>query len=232
MPLPRIDVAPTGTLNCASFPSKVWVHRVNTLERAEIVLQRFNGIEIDVVYESARNVFDVRHRDIPSIGLGLVSYFERLDKRFKPLYWVDIKNLGPDNAPRQLKRLLDLEEQFSLHGRMVIESPNVNLLSDFTDAGLITSYYLPSIDGNSASGEEIASWVHEVKAGISNSRVCAISADFALYPLITRYFGDADVLFWANLVYDRRRDRREIENIIASKRVKVLLVRQRSEHYR
>src|SRR5210317_997076 len=48
MPLPRIDVAPTGTLNCASFPSKVWVHRVNTLERAELVLQRFNGIEIDV----------------------------------------------------------------------------------------------------------------------------------------------------------------------------------------
>ena len=231
-PLPEIEVGITETLNCASFPSKIWVHRVNTVERAQLLLNEFDGIEIDVVYDPRKQRFDVRHRDIPSIGLYLVDYFERLDERRKPLYWVDIKNLNADNQLDQLDRFLALEEKYSLQNRFIVESPSIELLQEFTDAGFITSYYLPHIDTRSASPEEIADWVKKLKAQISDSRVCAISADYEMYPLLRRYFSDADTLLWTSHRYDRQIDRHEIERIVSANRVKVLLVQQPTDHYR
>jgi heptose-I-phosphate ethanolaminephosphotransferase len=230
--LPDIWVEPTRTLNGVEFPSKLWVHRVNTIERAQILLESFPGIEIDVIYDSSSGVFDVRHRDIPSIGLTLREYFEVIEQQYRPLYWIDIKNLNSRNELDQFKRLEWLDAEYDLKNRLVVESPNASSLQRFTESGFNTSYYLPHFDVESATAEVIKDWVRAVKQAVSRTSVHAISADYTMYPLIEKYFNDADALLWASLRYDKASHRKKIEEIINKPRIKVLLVRQPTDFYR
>jgi hypothetical protein len=230
--LPDLPVEKSATLNGIQFSQKIWVHRVNTVDRANILLPKFAGIEIDVVYDSALDVFDVRHRDIESVGLSLEHYFELLDEKYRPYYWIDIKNLTTDNELRQYDRLHKLAKKYDLLDRLVVESTNTAALTRFTDAGFRTSYYLPHVEIESLSEADIEDWVMSVRRGLNSGRVRAISADYSMYPLIEKYFGDADTLLWAGFRYDKASQRDQIDKITAIERVKVLLVRQPSEHYR
>jgi hypothetical protein len=45
----------------AGFPVKAWLHRVNSVERAVRMAKQFRGMEIDVMYDSAADSFDVGH---------------------------------------------------------------------------------------------------------------------------------------------------------------------------
>ena len=230
--LPGLQVEETRTLNGIDFPSKVWIHRVNTIERARIILTKFAGIEIDVVYDSSLDVFDVRHRDIPSVGLYLERYFDELDKGNKPLYWIDIKNLNRQNELEQFVKLNRLAEKYNLKKRMIVESPNTVSLTRFTDAGFITSYYLPHFDLKSASSEDIVNWINTVKDAIRKSRIHAISADYKMYPLIEKYLNDADSFLWTSLKFDEQKHQRKIQEIVGIENIKVLLVQHRTAYYR
>jgi heptose-I-phosphate ethanolaminephosphotransferase len=230
--LPDLEIEETKTLNGIDFPSKVWVHRVNTVERAEILLGNFAGIEIDVIYDSTLDVFDVRHRDIPSIGLYLERYFEVLEKANRPFYWIDIKNLERQNELEQFQKLSKLAKKYDLMKRIIVESPTIKSLARFTDAGFITSYYLPHFELEAASTQEIQTWVRAVKASISGSRVHAVSADYKMYPLIEKYFNDADTFLWASLRFDNLEHREKVNEIVSVENVKVLLVRQPTAHHR
>jgi heptose-I-phosphate ethanolaminephosphotransferase len=230
--LPVLQVEETKTLNGVNFPSKVWIHRVNTVERARLILTKFAGIEIDVFYDSSLDVFDVRPRDLPSVGLYLERYFDELDKGDQPLYWIDIKNLSRQNELEQFLRLDKLAEKYNLKKRMIVESPNTASLTRFTDAGFITSYYLPHFDLKSASTEDIVAWVTTVKDAIGKSRIHAISADFEMYPLIEKYFNDADSFLWSGLKFAEQKDRGRIKEVVGIENVKVFLAQHRSAYYR
>ena len=58
---------------------KIWAHRVNSTEKLESAIQYFNGVELDVFYDSNTNKFDVNHPPAKSIGLDFQTYLSNIE---------------------------------------------------------------------------------------------------------------------------------------------------------
>ena len=53
------------------YSSKVWAHRVNSIEKYQEARDIFSGIELDLMFDVASNTFDVNHPPAKSINLSL-----------------------------------------------------------------------------------------------------------------------------------------------------------------
>ena len=127
----------------ALFPDKVWVHRVNSLEKQQAVATLFSGLELDLVFDSERQMFDVNHPPAVSIQLDLLTYLYEIKGR-QHSYWLDFKNLTEENSTNALERLNVICDSLQVpHHQIVIESQSPQFLLGFRSANYLTSYYLP-----------------------------------------------------------------------------------------
>src|SRR5690554_6067423 len=77
------------------YAEKIWAHRVNSLEKLASVQNKYTGVELDVVFDTLTNTFDVTHPPTPSIGLSLEQWLQTLDG--DKGVWIDFKNLTAAN---------------------------------------------------------------------------------------------------------------------------------------
>lgn len=155
-------------------PEKLWAHRVNTIEKLRLAEQLFAGVEVDLVFEDGR--FDVNHPPAPSIGLDFETYLASLDAPNSLSYWLDLKNLSPENAAGVIERLQTLSRRFGIEReRFFVESRFPEPLGTLHQAGLRTSYYLPSFDPDRASGADLDRFAEKVILGAELSAVDYIS---------------------------------------------------------
>src|SRR6476659_10647855 len=87
------------------FPP-VWLHRVNSVQRAVLMSRKFKGLEVDVVYDSAADYFDVGHPPVPSEGISLDQVFSAVPLLQRHFFWIDFKNLTESNEKAACQRLL------------------------------------------------------------------------------------------------------------------------------
>ena len=158
----------------AGFPVKVWLHRVNSVERAVRMAKQFRGMEIDVMYDSAADAFDVGHPPTPSIGLSLDRLLGTVPDVAGHYFWIDFRNLTNANAPAACTRLVAIARKYNLISHMIVESVHPTALVCFTDSGFHTSYYLfPEVSLPAMSTEQRSAYYEEVKAGVAASNVNA-----------------------------------------------------------
>lgn len=177
------------------FPVKMWVHRTNSAEKLNALFDKFGGFELDVVFHNeGGGYFDVTHPPAPSIGLTLDKYFSSQPAIATKCFWLDFKNLTPEDAELALKRLNATADKFKLKKRLIVESPNPELLGGFSEAGFYTSFYLP-IKGPEQTE---SAWSREVAARLEHSLVDSVSTPEDQYESLVRYkhFFDYDVLVW------------------------------------
>ena len=226
--LPAIQSGPPR--HPAEFVDKVWVHRVNSVERAVLVAKQYRGLEIDVAYDLRQRYFDVGHSPEPSAGISLEQIFAALPDVGSHYFWLDVKNLSGENASSSCSDLQALARKYDVERRIIVESPNPQALSCFSDAGFYTSYYLfaesdPS-EAYLTSRETFASAYDEVRANLTSAHVDAVSADYRYLPFIEKYVLDKDVLLWY-LAEDRPVISFAFRTFLQAKeRVKVVLVPQ------
>jgi hypothetical protein len=217
----------------AEFPVKVWLHRVNSVERAVRMAKQFRGMEIDVMYDSAADSFDVGHPPAPSIGLSLDRLLGAVPDVASHYFWIDFRNLTDTNAPAACARLVAIARKHNLISHMIVESVHPTALACFTDSGFRTSYYLfPEVSLPAMTTGQRNAYYEEVKAGLAASNVNALSTSYESLPFIERYFPDADVLTWY-----RERDRNlryyaMLAYLKSRSRIQVILIRQMSRGYR
>jgi hypothetical protein len=217
----------------AAFPVKVWLHRVNSVQRAVLMAKDYRGMEIDVMYDSAADSFDVGHPPAPSIGLSLDRLFAAVPDVASHYFWIDFKNLTDANARAACARLTAIARKYGIVSHMIVESVHPTALACFTDSGFYTSYYLfPEASLPAMSTQQRTAYYEEVKTGLAASNVNALSLSYEMLPFVDRYFPDADVLTWY-----RERDRNlryyaTLAYLEARSRVQVILIRQMSRGYR
>jgi hypothetical protein len=229
--LPAISGVPSR--RDAGFPVKVWLHRVNSIPRAQRMAKQYRGMEIDVMYDSAADFFDVGHPPEPSIGLSLDRLLTAVPDVSSHYFWIDFRNLTDANARAACDRLHAIATQHGLVGHMIVESVHPTALACFADSGFYTSYYLfPELSLPAMDTAQRTAYYHEVKAGLASSKVNAVSMSYESLPFADRYLPDADVLLWYR---DRSRNLRYYATLAylkARSRVQVILVRQMSRGYR
>jgi heptose-I-phosphate ethanolaminephosphotransferase len=215
------------------FPVKLWLHRVDSIERAVRMARVWAGMEIDVVFDSAAGYFDVGHPPLPPSGISLDSLLGAIPSVGRHYFWIDFKNLSDGNARAACEQLQDLARRHGLVGHMIVESPNPRALGCFTSAGFYTSYYLFPDQGIEAMDDgSLRRYYEEVRSNLSASRVNAVSSSYESLPFIEKYLPGTDALLWY-LAHDRNlRTRAVLAYLTARPEVRVVLVRRLSPGYR
>lgn len=176
------------------YPEKIWIHRVNSVEKLKEVDSEFRGIELDIVWE--KDDFDVNHPLAKSIGLSLEEYlygFENTPNRF---IWLDFKNLNKKNAFVSLDKLNSIVNHFSLSkSTIIIESTNTEYLKYFYNNGYKTSFYLPD-KLNSLSQDNLQEVLGSIDNEMGNNFTDFISFPIEDYAIVKKKFPDKDLLLW------------------------------------
>jgi hypothetical protein len=231
--LPDLPQVRSGTRQrYAGFPV-VWLHRVDGVERAVLMAQEYQGMEIDVVYDAAADYFDVGHPPVPSQGISLDAVLSSVPGVRAHYFWIDFKNLTDANKKAACARLLSIGRKYGIVNQMIVESPNPRALSCFTEMGFYTSYYLfPESKLSTMDQEQVTSYYEEVKASLMASKVNALSSSYRSLPFIEKYFPETDILLWYLEPGKRLRYYASLTYLRLRPRVKVILVDHRSPGYR
>ena len=211
---------------------KFWAHRVNTVEKLALAQRRFPGVELDIVLvrDETGLVLDVNHPPAQSIGLDLGEYLTAAASG-GPEYWLDIKNLDAGNADLALAELESLMRAAGVQkDRVIVESGDPKSLAVFSASGFYTSYYLPPLDLDGSSEQDMARQAREIRASALAGGVHAISFPGAMYDFVTRHVVgadlDVDLLTWfPRRSLDDVRDWRLLGRVARDESVKVVLVR-------
>ena len=231
--LPDLDCVHTDPVcNERNFTDKIWIHRMDSKERFRILPGKYKGIEMDLMYDSVSNNFDVRHPPAESTGFSLEDAFAATPNITGHYFWLDYKNLTEQVKFKSCAKLLALAKKYNISQNIIVESQEPEPLTYFTESRFYTSYYLPVFNIASSSKDEIKMYYNEVKKRLQNSKVCALSGNYQQLPFIEKYFPDKDIVTWY-LNEDRGlKYSASLFVLTRNPKVKVILVAEMSEGYR
>ena len=182
-------------LEYADYQSKVWAHRVNSLEKLNYTQKFYDGIELDLVFDSITQTFDVNHPPDPTINLDLGTYFSNINNKEIKL-WLDFKNLSETNAEKAAEILDQLTQKHSLKSEnILVESPEISCLQGFKNKGFKTSFYLPQLVGLSHESNLIPT-VDSIKQLLVKYPTTGISCNVNAYEVINEYFKEEKKYLW------------------------------------
>lgn len=194
---------------------KLWAHRVLDTVDVNKLSKEFLGVEIDVFYDSAKNIFDVRHHG-KFQDKSFENFLNSINK--KDLYlWVDLKNLNEKNLNRITQKFKKISKNNNLQDFMIIESKEIELLNQLKIEGFKISYWLPSFN----FFKSIYS-VFKVKQNIKKYQPDAISCSYHNVDFYSKKFPNYNLHCWTNGLTSEE-DKEIIKEIVQRKNVKVIL---------
>jgi heptose-I-phosphate ethanolaminephosphotransferase len=205
-----------------AFDSKIWVHRVNSLERLTEVESLFKGMELDVVFENGK--LDVRHPPAQTINLSFEKYLSNMKSPSDHYFWLDLKNLTPNNVSEIISHLNYLTQKFNIKRNILIETTSPATISKLNNAGYFTSYYLPYLAG--LNEQTLSNEIVSINKNILLNQPVAISQNFDNYYILNEHFSTQNKLIWAlNLNWNDPKTHNRIENLLLKdSTIKVCLV--------
>lgn len=178
--------------------NKTWTKGVNTHEQLEQLEITARGFECDVYYDTEKKDFDVYHDADKQTGQTLKALLNQYrQKKMTAAIWLDIKNLTAGNATHVLASLLELQKEYGLQNKLLVESGMAGLLTAFSDSGFYTVYYIPMFNPYQVNDTELKSWADSIVSATNAARVNALSGYYFQYPFLQHYFPRYPVLTWA-----------------------------------
>ncbi len=205
------------------FYHKIWAHQINTVEELNSALNYFDGIELDLVYDSENNLLDVYHPPSKSKGLSFKEYLKNIEKSNFPYLWLDMKNINTDNSEVILEKLLSLfkTKNYPLD-KVLIESKKPRELIKFKKKGFKTSYYLP-YDLYKKDSLNLSKSILSIRNIIKSQPNIAISTSFKDYEIIKKEFPNQPKYMWA-IVKPIHFQHFKIREILKDDSVKIVLL--------
>ena len=230
--LPEVATsAVTNHANNSGFDDKIWIHRVNSIERVKIMAEKYKGIEMDVVWDMDSAQFYVEHDPNPEVYLPLYQMFDNIKNIQEHYFWLDFKNLNIDNKDMALDYLLRLFEKYVINLKNVIlESSEPYSLSEFTTAGVATSFYLPTLNPYIMSDTDIIHFAKQIDSTLLKSNVNYVSTNHLSYHFVKKYFPESRILLWH--LSQNRFTSYVRKKLVNDDHVKVILTQEYSEGYR
>ena len=207
------------------FPhNKLWAHKVYSFKEADTVFQEYSGLETDVIFDTTREVFDLRHNEGDSfLNKSLDEFFSNIKNVSNYYYWIDFKNLNNTTCEKSMKRMNYLLDKHQLRDKVIVESWNSKELGKFSKASIGTSYWIPHFEYDSLTIINHQSEIRSIRRKLDKYSLNALSADYKMYPFLERYFSDCNVHLWTNgLINDG--DKSIIVDLHKEDNVKVILV--------
>lgn len=216
------------------FNEKIWIHRVNSIEKLGEVQADFYGVELDVVFLDSLNEFDVNHPPAESINLSLFEYLSTIKENKKLHFWLDFKNLNAQNQKQAIDRLNSICESLSLSkSNFIIESGNVLLLHEFSKVGYQVSYYLHWPGLYSLNQTQLQEKLDKIKAELNLFKYQSyLSSDYLDYEILKEHFPKHEILLWLDDSFgkqDKFNNRLQLYKMLSDNQVKILLMKYKSK---
>ena len=175
--------------------TKVWLHRVNTIEKAQRYQYDYPGFELDVHFIDSLNTFIVKHDANEASTLTLDEWCSAIDNIANLGIWFDFKNLSTSNRESALARLQQICEQYHLTGKLYVESKQYRELYAFREAGFKVSYYIPYFVPEEIDSLKYQQYRNEIENAI-HPGVTAISGYDFQYEFLAKEFPQQNKLIW------------------------------------
>ena len=178
---------------------KNWIKAVNTVHLIEQLAANTPGFEMDVYFDTAKNILQVYH---DSSGYSNLSIEEILNvyqaKKLTSSIWLDFKNLTTFNEKKSLSYISSLRNRYNLKNKMIIESSDPQLLQSFCDSNFYTSYYTPLFNPYLISENELINTIDLISTNLKKYPTSAMSGYYFQYPFLQKYFPSYPLLIWAD----------------------------------
>ena len=199
--------------------SKIWAHRVNTPEEANRKIPLFDGIEVDLVYDTITGNLYVSH-DIGDNSLTFNDYLAQLNNT-QTHYWLDVKNLY-DNADVICDVINSLANRYNFKNNFFVESWSTSAIKKAKKKGLVTSLWVDNIAIDNEP--DTAAWHAKVLRQIETAQPDAISADYRMWKIIKQYFPDKNIHLWHTPADYNEGNAQLTKEMCQDEQVKVVLV--------
>lgn len=190
-----------------SWKPPLYAHRINSQAKALEAKQYFSGIEMDLMFDPERKVFDIYHPPAARTGLTLDMQLRAVSDKPELALWFDFKNPPADSAP-VLALLEALDVRWHLKRRTVLELPAgaAAQMRAYSDAGWRVSYYIPGgfgdCDGNAHMADCERQGGEIVDAAVA-AHATYLSFDYKSFPAVETYIvprkGALQLLSWTSV---------------------------------
>lgn len=216
------------------FNKKIWIHRVNSIEKLGEIEPYFYGVELDVVFLDSLNQFDVNHPPEPSINLTLKEYLTTAKENKTLHFWLDFKNLDTQNQKDAIYRLTSICDELQLtKGNFIVESGNVLLLKEFLKAGFQVSYYLHWPGLYTLEKNQLLVELNAIKTNLNLFKdQVYLSSDYRDFEILKENFPQHDILLWLDDSYgvqNKFKNRLHLYKMLSDNQVKILLMKYKSK---
>ena len=168
----------------------------------------------------------VRHPPATSTGLKLSDIFRNQSATGK-FFWLDLKNINPDNCHSILNNLIKICNGHK--GTIILETSTASLIPTIKSAGFICSYYIPDIV--SIPDDSLCVSLANLKSELHKYHPDAISQSIENIPMMDRLFPCLPKLTWALNGYWSSSDfRKPVQTLLQQHpSIKICLVNHPSE---
>jgi hypothetical protein len=182
-----------------AIKGKNWLKAINTPAIASAIDSTVNGIEMDVYFDTAENVFFVYHDTDNISRINAEEIFSVIRNRNPGLaVWMDFKNLFPFNEQKALAQILLLQKKYGLGQKLIIESSSIKCLQSFCDSGFFTSFYVPYFNPYREEEQELNERIDSLSVILKKYPVSALSGYYFQLPFLKKFFPAFPLLTWTD----------------------------------
>jgi len=194
-------------------------HRVNSLQRMQILYPHFKGFECDIRFDKQSGSLHIGHDENDVNQLTFTDYLIADQKQ--KFFWLDVKNLDAANVDAFLSALEQLDKKYTIKQRIIIESTNINAISKVAEAGYLCSYYVPATEEKQI--KELAAAAIHFKG--------LVSQEYALLPQLMQYFPKHKIATWdINFMASHNSD--QLSSYCNNQQILCCMINVKSQHYR
>ncbi|PZR02934.1 MAG: hypothetical protein DI539_27185 [Flavobacterium psychrophilum] len=200
---------------------KLWVHRVNSFERLQVVQDHFGGFECDLLFDPAAQTFRITHPPAPANDLTADDYFRWLKSSGKKM-WLDVKDFRPADVEAGVRYFLHSDSLYHIRDQVVVESSEPALVNMLAAEGFIVSYLVPPqfLEGNSR--DTVVSLLPEV---------AFVSQEDRFVAALKRRYPQKKIITWA-LSFDNYFNLSHFRSLLSDPAVAIILINIKSRHYK
>jgi hypothetical protein len=205
--------------------NKLWVHRVDSKERYNILKGKFAGYETDIVWDTWKRHFSVYHPPLEGKPIRLERFLSGADTK-NSMFWFDTRETPASDTANILKVLDSLNEHYKIKMNAIIELYDTTVANHLADH----DYWVAlNIDPEWISTYKEDDW-QKLKAGMS-PKISFVSQEDIHVPFLEKRFPGKDIITWS-IAFKNYFNRHQLRSLVSDNRVRVVLVNVKSKHYK
>jgi hypothetical protein len=218
-----------GCAGSAGCMGRLWVHRVNSVERYELLKDKFTGFETDINYDPGTHAFYVYHPPLTgkTAILPLSSFLQKIDFTTKNL-WLDTRSVDTSNMHEALNALAQATDTLSFnHNVFIVELYDITAAKLFAENGFPVAF---NVSDQLLKGL-LKSKVLRDSINKELRNIEYISQEFRYVTDLKKCFPDKMIITWRpefKVFFNTQ----EIQELLDDPQIEIILVNIKSRYYK